>query len=61
MKSDKALKGVCTAVFKALGCGHGQLEWRVVGLTLSRYSTRMDIPVEMYAPQGTPDVELQPL
>ena len=37
------------------------LEWRVIGPTLSRYFTRMDIPVEMYAPQGIPDAELQPL
>jgi len=32
-----------------LGCGHGQLEWRVVGPTLYRYLKRMDIPVELYA------------
>jgi O-acetyl-ADP-ribose deacetylase (regulator of RNase III) len=43
-----------------LGCGNGQLEWRVVGPTLYRYFRRMEIPVEIYAPHGTPHAELQP-
>lgn len=43
-----------------LGCGQGQLEWRVVGPTLYRHLIRMDIPIEMYAPYGTPREELQP-
>lgn len=43
-----------------LGCGEGQLEWRVVGKTLYRHLTRLGIPVELYAPFGTPDEELQP-
>lgn len=43
-----------------LGCGHGQLEWRVVGPTLYRHLKRLDIPVELYAPYGTPHEELQP-
>jgi len=43
-----------------LGCGQGQLEWRVVGPTLYRHLTRLDIPVELYAPFGTPHAELQP-
>ena len=42
-----------------LGCGHGQLEWRVVGPTLYRHLKRLDIPVELYAPYGTPHEELQ--
>jgi len=44
-----------------LGCGHGQLEWRVVGPTLYRYLNRLDIPVELYAPHGTPQEELDPV
>jgi uncharacterized protein YwgA len=36
------------------------LEWRVVGPTLYRYLSRLDIPVELYAPYGTPHEELQP-
>lgn len=43
-----------------LGCGEGQLEWRVVGKTLYRHLMRLNIPVELYAPFGTPDAELRP-
>lgn len=43
-----------------LGCGHGQLEWRVVGPTLYRHLKRLEIPVELYAPFGTPHDELKP-
>lgn len=37
-----------------LGCGHGALDWRIVGPTLYRHLSRFDIPVELYAPHGTP-------
>jgi len=43
----------------ALGCSNGQLEWRVVGPTLYRYLSRFDIPIELYAPYGTPDEEIE--
>src|SRR5712691_1147695 len=43
----------------ALGCNNGQLEWRVVGPTLYRYLSRLDIPVELYAPYGTPQEEIE--
>jgi len=43
-----------------LGCGQGQLEWKVVGPTLYRYVNQLDIPVELYAPHGTLHEELQP-
>jgi O-acetyl-ADP-ribose deacetylase (regulator of RNase III)/uncharacterized protein YwgA len=36
-----------------LGCGNGQLEWRVVGPILLRHLKRLDIPVELYAPHGS--------
>ena len=36
-----------------LGCGNGQLEWRVVGPILLRHLERLDIPVELYAPHGS--------
>src|SRR5947209_10500808 len=42
----------------ALGCSNGQLEWRVVGPTLYRHLSRLDIPVELYAPLGTPAEQL---
>ena len=41
-----------------LGCGHGGLDWRIVGPTLYRHLSRFDIPVELYAPHGTPADEL---
>lgn len=43
-----------------LGCGNGQLEWRIVGPTLYRYLQEITIPVELYAPYGTPHEELSP-
>ena len=36
-----------------LGCGNGQLEWRVVGPILLRHLKRLEIPVELYAPHGS--------
>ena len=41
-----------------LGCGNGQLDWNVVGPTLYRYLNELEIPVEMYAPSGTPPNQL---
>ncbi|MBU1075924.1 MAG: macro domain-containing protein [Spirochaetes bacterium] len=51
--------GITSIAVPPLGCGNGQLEWRIVGPTLYRYLNRMDIPVELYAPHGTPHEELQ--
>jgi len=51
--------GITSLGVPPLGCGQGQLEWRVVGPTIYRYLSRMDIPVELYAPYGTPHEELQ--
>ncbi len=50
--------GITSLAVPPLGCGEGQLEWRVVGPTLYRYLARMEIPVELYAPYGTPHEEL---
>src|SRR6266566_2728988 len=43
----------------ALGCQNGQLEWRIVGPTLYRHLSRLEIPVELYAPYGTPQEEVE--
>lgn len=43
----------------ALGCSNGQLEWRVVGPTLYHYLSRLDIPVELYAPFDTPQEQME--
>jgi O-acetyl-ADP-ribose deacetylase (regulator of RNase III)/uncharacterized protein YwgA len=52
--------GIESLAVPPLGCGNGQLEWRVIGPTLYRYFTELDIPVEIYAPYGTPHRELSP-
>jgi O-acetyl-ADP-ribose deacetylase (regulator of RNase III) len=52
--------GITSLAVPPLGCGHGQLEWRVVGPTLYRKLKELAIPVELYAPFGTPHSELQP-
>lgn len=51
--------GITSLAVPPLGCGEGQLEWRVVGPTLYRYLSRLDIPVELYAPHGTLKEELE--
>jgi O-acetyl-ADP-ribose deacetylase (regulator of RNase III)/uncharacterized protein YwgA len=52
--------GITSIALPPLGCGHGQLEWKIVGPTLYRHMKRLDIPVELYAPYGTPPDELTP-
>jgi len=52
--------GIESLAVPPLGCGLGQLEWRVVGPTLYRHLARLNVPVELYAPHGTPHEELQP-
>lgn len=51
--------GITSLAVPPLGCGQGQLEWRIIGPTLYGYLSRMDIPVELYAPYGTPTDELE--
>jgi uncharacterized protein YwgA/O-acetyl-ADP-ribose deacetylase (regulator of RNase III) len=52
--------GIQSLAVPPLGCGQGQLEWRIVGPTLYRLLCKMDIPIELYAPYGTPHEELRP-
>ncbi len=52
--------GVASLAVPPLGCGEGRLDWRVVGPTLYRYLRDLEIPVELYAPFGTPHEELRP-
>jgi len=51
--------GITSLAVPPLGCGQGQLEWRVVGPTLYRHLSRLNIPIELYAPYGTPALELE--
>ena len=50
--------GITSLAVPPLGCGNGQLDWNVVGPTLYRHFDKLDIPVEMYAPGGTPSEQL---
>jgi O-acetyl-ADP-ribose deacetylase (regulator of RNase III) len=50
--------GITSIAVPPLGCGNGQLDWNVVGPTLYRYLTELEIPVELYAPVGTPANQL---
>jgi uncharacterized protein YwgA/O-acetyl-ADP-ribose deacetylase (regulator of RNase III) len=51
--------GITSLAVPPLGCGQGQLEWRVVGPVLLQALNRLSIPVELYAPHGTPDEQLE--
>ena len=51
--------GLTSLAVPPLGCGEGQLEWRIVGPTLYRHLARLSIPVELYAPHGTPAEQLE--
>jgi len=46
--------GITSLAVPPLGCGHGQLDWDVVGPTLYQRLADLEIPVELYAPHGTP-------
>lgn len=50
--------GIRSLAVPPLGCGNGGLDWAVVGPTLYRHFARFDIPVELYAPHGTPAEQL---
>jgi O-acetyl-ADP-ribose deacetylase (regulator of RNase III) len=50
--------GIKSLAVPPLGCGEGQLEWRVVGPTLYRKLAALDISVELYAPYDVPETEL---
>ena len=50
--------GITSLAVPPLGCGNGQLDWTVVGPTLFRYLSKLDLPVELYAPDKTPKEQL---
>lgn len=52
--------GITSIAVPPLGCGLGELEWTVVGPTLYRHLAKLEIPVELYPPIGTPNAELTP-
>ena len=46
--------GIRSLAVPALGCGNGGLRWQEVGPILYRHLNQLDIPIELYAPPGTP-------
>jgi O-acetyl-ADP-ribose deacetylase (regulator of RNase III)/uncharacterized protein YwgA len=50
--------GITSIAIPPLGCGNGQLQWKVIGPLIYKWAKQMDIPVEIYAPYGTNPVEL---
>lgn len=52
--------GVKSLAVPALGCGLGSLSWRSVGPLLYQRLQRLEIPVLLYAPFGTPRELLLP-
>ncbi len=51
--------GIKSIAVPPLGAGLGQLEWRIIGPILYSFLSKIDIPVELYAPYQTPADELQ--
>lgn len=51
--------GIESLAVPPLGCGEGNLEWRIVGPTLYRGLAELHIPIDLYAPFGTPHEELR--
>ncbi len=51
--------GIKSIAIPPLGCGNGQLLWESVGPLIYKYVSKWDIPVIMYAPYGTPPIQLK--
>jgi O-acetyl-ADP-ribose deacetylase (regulator of RNase III)/uncharacterized protein YwgA len=50
--------GIQSIAVPPLGCGNGQLEWNIVGPTIYRAFESFDVPVELFAPFGTPAAQM---
>lgn len=51
--------GITSVAFPPLGCGNGGLEWATVGPLMYAKLKGLGIPVELYAPFGTPTHQLK--
>lgn len=51
--------GVESIAFPPLGCGNGGLSWDIVGPLMYQKLSQADIPIEIYAPFGTPAEQLK--
>lgn len=52
--------GITSLAVPPLGCGEGQLDWRLVGPVLFRKLSELDIYVELYAPFNATEGEVDP-
>lgn len=50
--------GITSVAMPPLGCGNGGLDWSLVGPIMYQRLAHLDIPVEIYAPYGTPQHQL---
>jgi O-acetyl-ADP-ribose deacetylase (regulator of RNase III)/uncharacterized protein YwgA len=50
--------GITSAAFPPLGCGNGGLDWTMVGPLMYSKLKGIGIPIEIYAPFGTPAAQL---
>jgi O-acetyl-ADP-ribose deacetylase (regulator of RNase III)/uncharacterized protein YwgA len=60
LRDHLAAWGITSLAVPPLGCGQGGLDWSVVGPTLYHHLARLHIPVQLFAPHGTPHRELEP-
>jgi len=51
--------GIESIALPPLGCGNGGQSWNVVGRLMYQKLSKLDIPIEIYAPFGTPSNELK--
>lgn len=49
--------GISSIAVPPLGCGNGQLEWKVVGPIIFYYLKQMNIEAELYAPDNSLTIE----
>jgi O-acetyl-ADP-ribose deacetylase (regulator of RNase III)/uncharacterized protein YwgA len=52
--------GITSLAVPPLGCGQGGLDWSIVGPTLYQHLNHLAIPIQLFAPYGTPHDMLQP-
>ncbi len=50
--------GITSIAVPPLGCGLGELDWTIVGPTLYRHLSELDVSVILFAPYGTPHAQL---
>ena len=50
--------GITSLAIPPLGCGNGGLDWAMVGPIMYQKLSTLGIPVEIYAPYGTPQTQL---